>query len=151
MTVRQVYEAIEKQFQSDLNNNELRRNYDQFIADRDCMCEEYKRSLIGYEMKKDRLTKLTQILLDCAKNKITIPDDLVDSTIKLEKELSETVKVLNNLRDGQNGIEYQQRLIEKYEDYSDRKLFHYWNIMKVIGMTNDSYPDFKRKYAGKIF
>ena len=91
-----------------------------------------------------------QILKDIV-YKSAVQGILAEEAVKKIKELeaknAELVEALDSYKDR---VAYNKDLIEKYKDWSQRKLFIWWQALKAVDPTTEAWIQWKETFKDKI-
>jgi hypothetical protein len=139
-------EKLMNAFEEELNDKELQERYDRFRENEKREKERYNNQVPVVNELIKRVNDLQHVVLESAVLGI-LAIESIEELKKLRIELEEAKKIADGFR---AAMEYQKDLAEKYEDYSDRKLFHWWKSLKAVGIEVMAWGDWKRQYENVI-
>lgn len=142
-----AYELVFAEFQSDLNDKELQERYDRFSKTREAAKERHNKIIPEINDLISQHTKVRDLIVDLAVNGLDTSD-----AVRKFKELQEKIEHLAEIIEKEKSIMAEEdALIKKYEDYSERKFFHYWKIFSALDKNTPSWLDwYHKQYKGKI-
>lgn len=140
------YNKLWDEFQSELTNGELQYNFDGFKKSVEELRPEYEALFIHHQKIKNETSELKDAILMSALNGVS-SEGLNRKLRDLESASEELEEELNVLY---SKIEYNNDLISKYEDFSERKLFIWWKVFNTIDDTTPPWLEWKSLYNDNI-
>lgn len=141
------YQKLWTEFQSELSNPELGNNYHGFHNQLDHLRPEYKEMFIHHQKLQNEMGELKDAILLSAMNSV--------STEALSRKLRDLESASDELEDKMNvvysKIQYNEELIKKYEDWSERKLFLWWGVFNTIDEDTKPWLEWKYQFDKPIF
>jgi flagellar capping protein FliD len=136
-----------KRFNEEVNDKELQRRFDGFKNTEKRLVEQHNELVQPINEKLSEKSRLEHVIVESAKLGI-LHTEAVGMLKSAEKELAElTTKIAKIDED----LENERRLIKKYEDGTEAKLFHYWGMLTALDNTIKPWISFKEDYRDKIF
>lgn len=141
------FEKIYAEFQSELNDKELQNRYDGFKKTREAAKGRHNEMVPVINALIERGNSIKELIVDLAIAELCTKEAAREA-IKIKHEVDELRKKI--MRE-QEIMAEEDELIKKYEDYSERKFFHYWKIFKVLDPNTPSWLDwYHKQYKGQI-
>ena len=141
------YQKLWDTFQSELNDNELRGNYESYHNKLEELHPEYKSMFIHNQKMENEMAEIKDAILLSALNGI--------STEALSQKFRTLDSAADELQDKMNiiasEINYNESQIKKYDDFSERKLFHWWCIFNTIDDDFEPWLFWKETFDKTIF
>jgi hypothetical protein len=138
--------ALLDAFLSEVNDTELQQNYDRFINDLKRYKDEHNEIVPTVNENLEKLRILKGAVLAHAISGVLSPQ-AVEKITAIEKENEDLVKTIEFY---QGKIKETADLIEKYEDWSNRKLFVWWKAIRTVKPDTAPWMTWKKDYEGKI-
>lgn len=138
--------ALMKAFQADVDDTELQENYNRFVRDLKRLKEDHNKIVPLINSNLDKINSLKDSILNQAINGI-IATDAVEKLKEVEKD---NEKYLADISIYAEKINKTAALIEKYEDWSERKLFIWWKVICTVEPETLPWMEWKKTYEGKI-
>lgn len=139
-------EALKKAFNEEVNDTELQERYDRFHKDLDRVREGHNKLVTSINQNLEVIHNLKDVVYKSAVQGI-LAEEAVKKIKELEAENADLVKELDSYKDR---IQYNKDLIEKYKDWSDRKLFIWWQALKAADPTTEAWIQWKEAFKNKI-
>lgn len=141
------YEKVMKCFNDDFNDLELQERFNNFEKSLANLKERYNEHVPEVNAKINMAKDLDQMILDSAKMGF-LNNDAITKAKEVQAYLDGIIPHMENLK---SSMEEEKRLIEKYKEGSNQKLFHYWKIFKEIDKETAPWMEWKRDYDKRIF
>lgn len=138
--------ALMKAFKDEVNDTELQENYDRFTRDLKRFKDNHNEIVPVVNENLGKIQALKEAVLSQALSGVLAPQ-AVEKINEIEKENESLIK---NIEFYQGKINETASLIEKYEDWSTRKLFIWWQAIKAVDSETLPWLDWKKTYEGKI-
>jgi len=140
---QKVYDLL----MSKVNDPELQNRYNNMERNVKAWKEEYNGYVRQYNDAIKRKTKVTEILLEGARLGIVNPE-----AMKLDQQVDEEItRLVAFIEDAKKNFENDDRLMTKYRELTENKLFHFWEIMFMLDKDVKPYLSFKPDFVNKIF
>lgn len=140
------YNKVWKEFQSELTDGELQSNYDGFVEKVNELNPQYEDIFIHHQKMENEISEIKDAILMSALNGVS-SEGLNRKLRDLEsagEELEERMNVIYSQ------IKYYEDLIDKYEDWSERKLFVWWRVLTTLDDTTPNWIEWKNTYNDNI-
>ena len=140
------YNKVWKEFQSELTDGELQSNYDEFVEKVNKLNPQYEDIFIHHQKMENEISEIKDAILMSALNGVS-SEGLNRKLRDLEsagEELEERMNVIYSQ------IKYYEDLIDKYEDWSERKLFVWWRVFTALDDTSPNWIEWKDIYNNNI-
>jgi len=140
------YNKVWKEFQSELTDGELQSNYDGFVERVNELNPQYEDIFIHHQKMENEISEIKDAILMSALNGVS-SEGLNRKLRDLEsagEELEERMNVIYSQ------IKYYEDLIDKYEDWSERKLFVWWRVFTTLDDTTPNWIEWKNTYNDNI-
>ena len=140
------YNKVWKEFQSELTDGELQSNYDGFVERVNELNPQYEDIFIHHQKMENEISEIKDAILMSALNGVS-SEGLNRKLRDLEsagEELEERMNVIYSQ------IKYYEDLIDKYEDWSERKLFVWWRVFTTLDDTTPNWIEWKNTYNNNI-
>jgi len=140
------YNKVWKEFQSELTDGELQSNYDGFVEKVNELNPQYEDIFIHHQKMENEISEIKDAILMSALNGVS-SEGLNRKLRDLEsagEELEERMNVIYSQ------IKYYEDLIDKYEDWSERKLFVWWRVFTTLDDTTPNWIEWKNTYNDNI-
>jgi len=140
------YNKVWKEFQSELTDGELQSNYDGFVEKVNELNPQYEDIFIHHQKMENEISEIKDAILMSALNGVS-SEGLNRKLRDLEsagEELEERMNVIYSQ------IKYYEDLIDKYEDWSERKLFVWWRVFTTLDDTTPNWIEWKNTYNNNI-
>ena len=138
--------ALIKAFHDEVKDTELQENYNRFERDLKRVKEHHNQLVPLINSTLQKIQVLKDAVLNQAINEI-IATDAIKRLSDLEKEKTEYIEKIEMYKEE---IIRLGSLMEKYEDWSERKFFLWWKVIKVVDPETMPWVDWKKTYEGKI-
>lgn len=138
--------ALMKAFQDEVNDTELQENYDRFTRDLQRFKDSHNEIVPIVNENLGKIRSLKEAVLSQALSGVLAPQ-AIEKINEIEKENESLIK---NIEFYQGKISETASLIEKYEDWSGRKLFTWWKALRAADPTTEAWMEWKKTYEGKI-
>lgn len=140
------YNKVWKEFQSELTDGELQSNYDEFVEKVNKLNPQYEDIFIHHQKMENEVSEIKDAILMSALNGVS-SEGLNRKLRDLEaarEELEERMNVIYSQ------IKYYEDLIDKYEAWSERKLFVWWRVFTALNDTTPNWLEWKNTYNNNI-
>ena len=123
----EISEFILAQMNAEIEDKELQSNYEKFQRTREAAKERHNKIVPVINSKIDEGNALKECIVELAIRNLCTKEAAEKSVILFNevKELREHIA-----REQKIMVE-EQELITKYKDYSERKFFNYWKLLKA--------------------
>jgi hypothetical protein len=111
------------------------------------LADRHNETLKIYETAIAEFNNLDSIILQSAKAGM-LHTEAIERSKKIESEIDSLTQSLNK---SQAEVEYEKDLLKKYVDWSERKLFTWWQALKAINSEIAPWIDFKQEYKDLVF
>lgn len=138
--------ALMEEFLSDVNDNELQDNYNRFGKTLKLDKERHNKLIPQINQNLTTIQDLKESIFTQSLQGI-IAKDAIQMYKDVEKENETLIQKLNALKEE---IKRTAVLMEKYEDWSERKLFIWWKAISAVEPNTIPWADWKKTYEGKI-
>jgi hypothetical protein len=138
--------ALIKAFHDEVNDPELQENYNRFTRDLQRYKDKHNDIVPIVNENLGKIRTLKEAVLSQALGGVLAPQAVEKITV-IEKENEDLIK---NIEFYQGKIKETADLIEKYEDWSGRKLFTWWKAILAVDPETAPWLDWKKTYEGKI-
>lgn len=138
--------ALMKEFLSDVNDQELQDNYNQFEKTLKLNKERHNKLIPQINQNLITIQDLKESIFTQSLQGI-IAKDAIQMYKDVEKENETLMQKLGALKEE---IKHTASLMEKYEDWSGRKLFTWWKAISAVEPETLPWVDWKKTYEGKI-
>ena len=139
-------EALKKAFNEEVNDTELQERYDRFLKDLERVTEGHNKLVAEINQNIEAIHILKDVVYKSAVQGI-----LAEEAVKKIKELEVVnVELMEELDSYKDRIKYNKDLIEKYKDWSERKLFIWWQVLKTVDPTTEAWMQWKEAFKNKI-
>jgi len=140
------YNKVWKEFQSELTDGELQSNYDGFVEKVNELNPQYEDIFIHHQKMENEISEIKDAILMSALNGV--------SSEGLNRKLRDLESAAEELEERMNviysQIKYYEDLIDKYEDWSERKLFVWWRVFTTLDDTTPNWIEWKNTYNNNI-
>jgi len=140
------YNKVWKEFQSELTDGELQSNYDGFVERVNELNPQYEDIFIHHQKMENEISEIKDAILMSALNGV--------SSEGLNRKLRDLESAAEELEERMNviysQIKYYEDLIDKYEDWSERKLFVWWRVFTTLDDTTPNWIEWKNTYNNNI-
>lgn len=138
--------ALIKAFQDDVNDTELQENYDRFVRDLQMYKDKHNEFVPAVNENLGKIRTLKEAVLSQALSGVLAPHT-VEKINEIEKDNESLIK---NIEFYQGKISKTADLIEKYEDWSGRKLFIWWKAICAVDPETKPWLEWKETFKDKI-
>ena len=139
-------EALKKAFNEEVNDTELQERYDRFIKDLDRVTEGHNKLVTEINQNLGAIHILKDVVYKSAIQGILANE----ATVKIKELEAVNVELMEELDSYKDRIQYNKDLIEKYKDWSGRKLFVWWQVLKVVDPNTEDWMQFRETFKDKI-
>lgn len=139
-------EALKKAFNEEVNDTELQVRYDQFHKDLERVREGHNKLVTEINQNIEAIQILKEVVYKSAVQGI-LAEEATKKIKELENANADLIEELNSYKDR---IEYNKNLIEKYKDWSQRKLFIWWQAIKAADPSTEAWAEWKETFKDKI-
>jgi hypothetical protein len=139
-------EALKKAFNEEVNDTELQERYDRFIKDLDRVTEGHNKLVTEINQNLEAIHILKDVVYKSAIQGILVNE----ATLKIKELEAVNVELMEELDSYKDRIQYNKDLIEKYKDWSGRKLFVWWQVLKVVDPNTEDWMQFRETFKDKI-
>jgi uncharacterized coiled-coil DUF342 family protein len=140
------YNKVWKEFQSELTDGELQSNYDGFVERVNELNPQYEDIFIHHQKMENEISEIKDAILMSALNGV--------SSEGLNRKLRDLESAAEELEERMNviysQIKYYEDLVDKYEDWSERKLFVWWQVFTTLDDTTPNWIEWKNTYNNNI-
>lgn len=140
------YNKVWKEFQSELTDGELQSNYDGFVEKVNELNPQYEDIFIHHQKMENEISEIKDAILMSALNGVS-SEGLNRKLRDLESAAEELEKRMNVMY---AQIKHYEDLIDKYEDWSERKLFVWWQVFTALDDTTPNWIEWKNTYNNNI-
>jgi len=141
------YEKIQKEFESDFNDNELQERFDQFEKAVKDFKSLYNILVPQINNQINDVSTLNAMIVDSAKLGF-LNQQAVNQLKEVEASLKEQMEAADSYKER---FIKEEDLIKKYKENTENKLFHYWKMFKALDSKTQPWLEWKRKYDKRIF
>jgi hypothetical protein len=141
------YEKIQKEFESDFNDNELQERFDRFENTVKHFKGLYNELVPKVNEDINKQALLRHMIVESAKQGF-LNNDAANQLNVLDKRLDENIQNLDNFK---SKFEEEEALIKKYKEGSHNKLFLYWKMFRALDKTTTPWLEWSRQYDKRIF
>ena len=139
-------EALKKAFNEEVNDTELQERYDRFIKDLERVTEGHNKLVTEINQNLEAIHILKDVVYKSAIQGILVNE----ATLKIKELEAVNVELMEELDSYKDRIQYNKDLIEKYKDWSGRKLFVWWQVLKVVDPNTEDWMQFRETFKDKI-
>lgn len=139
-------EALKKAFNEEVNDTELQVRYDQFHKDLERVTEGHNKLVTEINQNLEAIHILKDVVYKSAIQGILANE----ATVKIKELEAVNVELMEELDSYKDRIQYNKDLIEKYKDWSGRKLFVWWQVLKVVDSNTEDWMQFRETFKDKI-
>lgn len=139
--------ALKKAFQQEWDDNELHERYQKFERNLLIAKESHNKLVPVINNNLQVIRTLKESVLQQALCGILNPA----ATEKIHKLEAENEELIKKIEFQKEAISKNANLMDKYEDWSDRKLFIWWQAIKAVDPETESWLEWKDKKDAKIF
>lgn len=140
-------QALKQAFQEEWDDNELDERYQNFKFHLKEAKEDYNGLVTQVNDNLDVISTLKESVLSQALCGIISPA----SNSKIKELEDKNEKLIEQLEFQQEIIDKNKNLIHKYQDWSNRKLFIWWQAIKAVDPETEPWLEWKKTYNNKIF
>ena len=132
---------------SKVNDPELQNRYNSMEKNVKSWKETYNAYVKQYNDAIKRKGKISEILLEGARLGITNVE-----AMKLDKSVDEEIiRLVTYIEEAKKNFENDERLMSKYRELTENKLFHFWEVLNALEKDFTPYLTFKVEFSNKIF
>ena len=139
-------EALKKAFEDEVNDLELQERYDLFQKNLKRAKDDHNKLVPLLNQNVEARNVLTGVIYSSAMEGILS----IEATKKVKELKAEMEVLVAELEIHKESMDYNQKLIEKYKDWSDRKLFIWWQALKAVDPETEAYIEWKETYKDRI-
>ena len=139
-------EALKKAFEDEVNDLELQERYDLFQKNLKRAKDDHNKLVPLLNQNVEARNVLTGVIYSSAMEGILS----IEATKKVKELKAEMEVLVAELEIHKESMDYNQKLIEKYKDWSDRKLFIWWQALKAVDPETKAYIEWKETYKDRI-
>ena len=139
-------EALKKAFNEEVNDTELQERYDRFIKDLERVTEGHNKLVTEINQNLEAIHILKDVVYKSAIQGILVNE----ATLKIKELEAVNLELMEELDSYKDRIQYNKDLIEKYKDWSGRKLFVWWQVLKVVDPNTEDWMQFRETFKDKI-
>jgi len=138
--------ALNKAFNEEIENQELNENYESFQNSYEYVKKRHNELVPQINQNLVSIKKLKESILNLAMEGV-----LAEAAVKKLKELDEVNDgLVNQLEEYQEKMDYNQKLINKYKEWSESKLFIWWQAFKAVDPGTSDWLTWKASFKDKI-
>jgi len=138
--------ALKAAFKEEIEDTELQDNYDGFKSIVERYREEYNHLATEINSNLKAIENLKEVVLKSAMCGILSPA-AVEQIEELESDNETLIKEIEKVK---NELEYNKKLIKRYEFNSNHKLFVWWQALKAVDPETEAWLEWKVNYENKI-
>ena len=138
--------ALKTAFKEEIEDTELQDNYDGFKSIVERYREEYNHLATEINSNLKAIENLKEVVLKSAMCGILSPA-AVEQIEELESDNETLIKEIEKVK---NELEYNKKLIKRYEFNSNHKLFVWWQALKAVDPETEAWLEWKVNYENKI-
>lgn len=139
--------ALKKAFQQEWDDNELDERYQRFERDLERAKEAHNELVPVINNNLQVIRTLKESVLEQALCGVLSSD----ATLKIKELEAENEGLIEKIEAHRKIIDENKSLMEKYKDWSDRKLFIWWQAIKAVDPETEPWIEWKDKRDTKIF
>jgi len=139
--------ALKKAFQQEWDDNELDERYQRFERDLERAKEAHNELVPVINNNLQVIRTLKESVLEQALCGVLSSD----ATLKIKELEAENEGLIEKIEAQRQIIDENKSLMEKYKDWSDRKLFIWWQAIKAVDPETEPWLEWKDKRDTKIF
>lgn len=139
--------ALKKAFQQEWDDNELDERYQRFERDLERAKEAHNELVPVINNNLQVIRTLKESVLEQALCGVLSSD----ATLKIKELEAENEGLIEKIEAQRKIIDENKSLMEKYKDWSDRKLFIWWQAIKAVDPETEPWIEWKDKRDTKIF
>jgi len=139
--------ALKKAFQQEWDDNELDERYQRFERDLERAKEAHNELVPVINDNLAVIRPLKESVLEQALCGVLS----TDATLKIKELEAENEELIEKIEAQREIIDENKALMEKYKDWSDRKLFIWWQAIKAVDPETEPWIEWKDKRDAKIF
>jgi len=138
--------ALKAAFKEEIENTELQDNYDGFKSKVEILTQEYNHLATDINTNLKAIENLKESVLKSAMCGILSPV-AVEQIEELESDNEPLIKEIERVKEE---LEYNKKLIKRYEFNTNHKLFVWWKAFKAVDPDTKPYLEWKVDYENKI-
>jgi len=138
---------LKKAFQQEWDDNELQERFNRFESDLKSAKDAHNKLVSQVNANLHTINTLKESVLQQALCGV-LSHEATEKIYKLEAENEELIKKIEFQKEA---ISKNADLMDKYEDWSDRKLFIWWQAIKAVDPETEPWMEWKDKRDSKIF
>lgn len=127
----------------DLTDRELQNNYDGFKRERESAKKSYNECVPILNSMITKIDNLKELIVSLSVQGLPT-ENVVKRLSKLDNSFTKLSEKANQYRAEMNK---QGDLIEKYEDWNQRKLFMHWKYLTFLKVTEEPWMEWKKQYG----
>ena len=133
---------VEKLFKEDLADRELQENYDRFKKNREIWKEKYNELVPEINSLINKIVNLKELIVTQAVQGLSNTES-VKRLAKLDDKFTKLTEVADGFK---AKMDEEDKLIEKYKDWNQRKLFMHWKYLTLLKVTKEPWMEWKKQY-----
>lgn len=132
----------EQLFKEDLADQELQENYDGFKKNREIWKEKYNKLVPEINSLIGKIVNLKELIVTQAVQGLSNAES-AKRLAKLEDKFTKLTEVADGFK---AKMDEEDKLIEKYKDWNQRKLFIHWKYLTLLKVTKEPWMEWKKQY-----
>lgn len=132
----------EKLFNEDLADRELQENYDRFKKNREIWKEKYNELVPEINSLIDKIVNLKELIVTQAVQGLSNAES-AKRLAKLDGKFTKLTEVADGFK---AKMDEEDKLIEKYKDWNERKLFMHWKYLTLLKVTKEPWMEWKKQF-----
>jgi len=129
-------------FKEDLEDRELQGNYDGFKRHRESAKTSYNACVPNLNSMISKIVNLKELIVSLAVQGLPT-ENAVKRMAKLDNNFTKLSEKANTYK---AKMDEQDVLIQKYEDWNNRKLFMHWKYLSMLKATEVPYMEWRTEY-----
>ena len=139
-------EALKKAFEEEVNDLELQERYEYFQKNLQRAKDEHNKLVPFLNQNVEARNILTSVIYNSAMEGILS----TEATKKMKELKAEMETLVAELEIHKESIQYNEKLIKDYKDWSERKLFIWWQALKAVDPETKAWIEWKETYKDRI-
>ena len=139
--------ALKQAFQKSYDDNELQERFNRFEKDLKSAKETHNKLVPRVNANLHTINTLKESVLQQALCGVLS----LEATEKIKTLEAENKELIQKIEFQKEAISKNADLMDKYEDWSDRKLFIWWQAIKAVDPETEPWVEWKDKFDKKIF
>ena len=132
----------EKLFNEDLADRELQENYDRFKKNREIWKEKYNELVPEINSLINKIVNLKELIVTQAVQGLSNAES-AKRLAKLDGKFTKLTEVADGFK---AKMDEEDKLIEKYKDWNERKLFMHWKYLTLLKVTKEPWMEWKKQF-----